>query len=131
MAWSPRALRINGWRYTGALRAETVTRAVCSGFLSQPQECQELLDHFAAHMGAADVKVDGVRMITFAVVMVFFVCISCFFGLMYKRSLKGRIQRDIREEVMLEVHQQMSQMGRYHKMPLEDDVAIDAYVEKC
>ena len=32
-AWSPRAIRINGWRYSGMLEADLVARAVCSGFI--------------------------------------------------------------------------------------------------
>lgn len=32
-AWSPRAIRINGWRYSGMLEADLVVRAVCSGFI--------------------------------------------------------------------------------------------------
>merc|ERR1719436_1275871 len=42
-AWSPRALRINGWRYSGILDADLVTRAICSGFIKQPDECAQLL----------------------------------------------------------------------------------------
>lgn len=30
-AWSPRALRINGWRYSGTLDPDLVTRAICAG----------------------------------------------------------------------------------------------------
>lgn len=35
-AWSPRAIRINGWRYSGMLEADLVARAVCSGFIHEP-----------------------------------------------------------------------------------------------
>merc|ERR1712216_795857 len=42
-AWSPRALRVNGWRYSGLLEADLVTKAVCSGFVDQPEECKSLL----------------------------------------------------------------------------------------
>merc|ERR1719436_1104619 len=42
-AWSPRALRINGWRFSGMLDADLVTRAICSGFIKQPNECKKLL----------------------------------------------------------------------------------------
>lgn len=38
-AWSPRALRINGWRYTGMMDSDLVTRAVCAGFTTKPKEC--------------------------------------------------------------------------------------------
>merc|ERR1711920_774871 len=41
-AWSPRALRINGWRFSGMLDADLVTRAICSGFIIQPSECATL-----------------------------------------------------------------------------------------
>merc|ERR1719291_479465 len=42
-AWSPRALRINGWRYTGMLDPDLVTRAICSGFITVPPECNQLV----------------------------------------------------------------------------------------
>merc|ERR1712048_14856 len=42
-AWSPHALRINGWRYTGMMDADLVTRAICAGFITQPQECADLM----------------------------------------------------------------------------------------
>merc|ERR1712157_35923 len=48
IAWSPQALRINGWRYSGPLDPETVLKAVCSGYDKPPQECSELLSGFAA-----------------------------------------------------------------------------------
>lgn len=41
VAWSPQAVRVNGWRYSGPLEPDTVTRAVCSGFVIVPKECAE------------------------------------------------------------------------------------------
>merc|ERR1712032_1619986 len=58
-AWSPRALRINGWRYSGILDADLVARAVCSGFINQPEECQQLLkprDPFVQQLPPRDDK---------------------------------------------------------------------------
>merc|ERR1712139_289451 len=40
-AWSPNAIRINGWRYSGALKADVVLRAICSGFLTMPPQCTQ------------------------------------------------------------------------------------------
>jgi hypothetical protein len=44
-AWSPHAVRINGWRYSGKLDADLVTRAACGGFIRKPAECQELIEN--------------------------------------------------------------------------------------
>lgn len=58
-AWSPRALRINGWRYSGILDAMLVTRAICAGFINQPRECHDLLtprDPFAAYVPQQQAK---------------------------------------------------------------------------
>merc|ERR1711963_1223769 len=41
-AWSPRALRINGWRYSGILDPELVATAVCAGFSKEPPECMQV-----------------------------------------------------------------------------------------
>jgi len=111
VAWSPRALRINGWRYTGMMNADLVTRAVCSGFLQQPSECQEILaprDPFAKYTGVPDADFEAVSLHTFIIVLSLVIIISCLLVLLYKRSFKNQVHRAIREEVMLEVQQQMS-----------------------
>merc|ERR1711871_1325962 len=41
-AWSPRAIRINGWRYAGPVEAETITRAICSGYIEKPARCAKM-----------------------------------------------------------------------------------------
>merc|ERR1712003_559142 len=60
-AWSPRALRINGRRYSGMMDADLVTRAICSGFISQPSECLDL----QAPVRVTIASVAGVSMQTF------------------------------------------------------------------
>jgi len=111
-AWSPRALRINGWRYSGVLDPDLVTRAVCSGFIRQPQECRDLVkprDHFRPFQ----TQQEGVSFNTFVAwlagtVLAGFGCL-----LLYKRYLKKDMRATLREEVMLEVQQQI---GEYRKM---------------
>merc|ERR1719326_1755081 len=44
VAWSPQALRINGWRYSGPLDPETVLKALCSGYVNQPTECSAFME---------------------------------------------------------------------------------------
>jgi len=108
-AWSPRALRINGWRYSGMLAADLVTRAVCSGFVSKPAECDALTaprDPTEKYKGAP--QEDGVSFKTLAgtgaAIIVFVALIAC----LYKRFIEKKMRTQIQEEVMLEVHNQMA-----------------------
>merc|ERR1712014_248723 len=103
-AWSPRALRINGWRYTGMLDADLVTRAVCAGFVQKPAECEELVtsrDPFAKFGGEVIEK--GVSFSTFILGLVGIAGFSCGTFLCYKKSLKDQVRSSVREEVTLEV----------------------------
>lgn len=111
-AWSPRALRINGWRFSGMLTADLVSRAVCSGFIHQPEECKSLFrprDVFKPYVIHAD---GGVSFGT----MLLWLSLTILFGfgcmLLYKRYLKADMRTTLREEVMLEVQAQMGQYGR-------------------
>lgn len=109
-AWSPRALRVNGWRYSGMLDADLVTRAVCSGFVTKPPECETLLqprDPHEKYTGAPPPE-PGVTLKTlagtgFAVLAFVIIC-----GCLYKRFIEKRLRVQIQEEVMLEVHNQMA-----------------------
>lgn len=108
-AWSPRALRVNGWRYSGMLDADLVTRAVCSGFVTKPPECEQLLqprDPKEKYKGAP--KDDGVSMktllMTGVAVLIFVALAAC----LYKRFIEKNMRVTIQEEVMLEVHNQMA-----------------------
>lgn len=118
-AWSPKALRINGWRYTGMLEADLVTRAVCAGFVKKPAECEDLIkarDPFAKYDGEA--IEEGVSFSTFLFGLAGIAAFSCGTLLCYKKSLKDQVQASVREEVMLEVQNAMAQYNRMHNSDL-------------
>jgi hypothetical protein len=114
-AWSPRALRVNGWRYNGMLSADLVTRAICSGFVKSPPECEDLLrprDPTVKYVGPPAARGTSAGTIVvgiFAVAAI--VCCSIF---VYRHMVSKNIARQIREEVMLEVNNRMDQ---YNKLP--------------
>eukprot|EP00435_Cladocopium_sp_Y103_P020026 s425_g4.t2 len=102
-AWSPRALRINGWRYKGQLDGDLVTRAICSGFVETPQKCKALIEPRNPFLPFAQSKETGVsfsQMVEAIVATALFgICIMYF----YKRALTRHVHTALREEVMLEV----------------------------
>jgi len=107
-AWSPRALRVNGWRYKGMLKADLVTRAVCSGFLRQPEECKTLFtkrDHAEKYTG--EVIRPGISAGLLAVSAVSVVLCSFCALLLYRQALEKKIRHQITEQVMLEVNDRM------------------------
>jgi len=115
-AWSPKALRINGWRYSGLLDANLVSRAICSGFIKKPRECEELLRKPSPFVPVPQ-KPSGVSLTTFfevvPAVLLSTVLILMLAGFLYKHSLKNSVRATLREEVMLEVQ---AQMGEYKQM---------------
>jgi len=111
-AWSPRALRINGWRYTGMMDSDLVTRAVCAGFTSKPKECQDLIaprNPFEVYAGSTQ---NGISISMFVGGLVSLAVLLCLTLLCYRRRLKVNIQHSIREEVMLEVQTQMASYSK-------------------
>jgi len=114
-AWSPRALRINGWRYSGIMDAELVATAVCAGFSREPEECVQVkvkdrsaFDPFVPVV----LRSDGVSPGTlFAFLLVMLAGIGVTFFL-YKQYLRKEMRMTIREEVMLEVEAHMGEYGR-------------------
>jgi len=114
-AWSPRALRINGWRYVGAMDAELVTRAICSGFINKPKECQELLQQKKPVVVYQQVEPNKgeIRMTTMFTGVGVLLVLSLVGFLVYRGQLKENIRMVLHEEVMLEVQ---SQMGEYRKL---------------
>merc|ERR1719456_683978 len=107
-AWSPRALRVNGWRYSGMLEADLVTRAVCSGFVNKPHECEELLkprDPTEKYKGKPEEP--GVSFRTLVGTGVAILILVSLAACCYKRFIEKRMRVQIQEEVMLEVHNQM------------------------
>lgn len=114
-AWSPRALRINGWRYSGVLDPDLVVRAICAGFIHEPWECDKIIrprNPFSEYHGAPTAP-PGVRWSTFLSVLIVLVSITAVGALLYKRHLKKDVRTVLREEVMLEVQ---AQMGEYSKL---------------
>jgi hypothetical protein len=108
-AWSPRALRVNGWRYKGILDAELVTRAVCSGFVKKPTECSEILKPRDPTVKYLTRDVGG---ISFSTLVVAFICLAAFIGcvmFLYRKFLNTSLHARIREEVMLEVTTKMEE----------------------
>mmetsp|Transcript_106397 Transcript_106397/g.211375 ORF Transcript_106397/g.211375 Transcript_106397/m.211375 type:complete len:287 (+) Transcript_106397:2-862(+) len=105
VAWSPLALRINGWRYSGPLDPETVLKAVCSGYVEPPVECSELLSGFAARFrwGPGTISLTTFLWTTMAMMG----CMMAMF-LLYRQHMTKSVRTLLREEVMLEVQTQMA-----------------------
>merc|ERR1712050_413095 len=94
-AWSPRALRINGWRYSGMLDADLVTRAICSGFTKQPKECKDLIaprNPFMNYFEQPQVVQNGVSFGTLVGWLLGFLGIGFFTMILYKRYLKKEMR---------------------------------------
>lgn len=111
-AWSPRALRINGWRYTGMMDSDLVTRAVCAGFTTKPQECEDLIaprNPFEVYAGSVQ---NGISVTMFVGGLISLAVVLCLALLCYRRHMKVNMQHSIREEVMLEVQQQMASYSK-------------------
>jgi len=114
IAWSPRALRINGWRYSGTLDADLVTRAICAGFVKQPDACGQLLEPVDPFKYDKPPETEGVGLGTFVMALLAVAAVTLAGLLLYKRSLTKHIHTTLREEVMLEVQ---AQMDTYKQLP--------------
>mmetsp|Transcript_45430 Transcript_45430/g.140813 ORF Transcript_45430/g.140813 Transcript_45430/m.140813 type:complete len:458 (+) Transcript_45430:2-1375(+) len=112
-AWSPRALRINGWRYDGRLDADLVTRAICAGFVRQPPACASLVEPVNPFKDPRPPP-GNVGFGTFILTLVIVAAFTLGALLLYKRSLTRHIHSALREEVMLEVQ---AQMDSYKQLP--------------
>lgn len=113
-AWSPRALRINGWRYSGMMDADLVTRAICAGFVSQPDECKTLLaprNPFEKYVKGMKVP-ESVSIGGVVIALVVFSALGVCALLLYKRALQMQLAKQVREEVMLEVQTQMADYSK-------------------
>eukprot|EP00812_Abedinium_dasypus_P009397 NODE_308_length_1682_cov_751.038722.p1 GENE.NODE_308_length_1682_cov_751.038722~~NODE_308_length_1682_cov_751.038722.p1 ORF type:complete len:486 (-),score=197.53 NODE_308_length_1682_cov_751.038722:225-1574(-) len=102
-AWSPHALRINGWRYSGTLDAELVTRAICAGFVKQPDICKHITEPVNPFK---DERPQGISVGSFVLAVVIVSLITLIAMFLYKRSLTKHMHSTLREEVMLEVQHQ-------------------------
>jgi len=106
-AWSPRALRINGWRYSGSMDADLVTRAICSGFVRQPDACKSLVEPVNPFKNMPRPASDGVSFSTMVTVLGIIGVLAFGALMLYKHTLPKSIHSALREEVMLEVQSQM------------------------
>uniref|UniRef100_A0A7S1AKZ4 PA domain-containing protein n=1 Tax=Noctiluca scintillans TaxID=2966 RepID=A0A7S1AKZ4_NOCSC len=112
-AWSPGALRINGWRYMGMVDAELVTRAICSGFIKRPWECNDIVrprDPFVRTIDKGPQLANGPLVVVGLLVLIFSI-MGAF--VMASSSLKSTARGLIRDEVMLEVR---SRVDDYRQM---------------
>jgi hypothetical protein len=100
-AWSPHALRINGWRYSGPLEASVVLKTICQGFSSVPDICNDV--HV---LRGADFRSISVGMAWLLVVCMLAIIAVAFW--LYRRNLTRTMKSLLREEVMLEVRSQMA-----------------------
>jgi len=116
-AWSPRALRINGWRYSGALDADLVTRAICAGFIHQPPACKALTEPVMKVLEEIQVPTGGIGFGSFFTSLLVVVCLAMAALMFYKRSLTQHIHSTLREEVMLEVQTQMADYAQLQDGP--------------
>merc|ERR1712151_230701 len=94
IAWSPRALRINGWRYSGTLDTDLVTRAICAGFVKQPQACKDLvepIDPFQNRGPTPAPPPGGVGVGSLAIALVLVAVLTLAALILYKRSLTRHI----------------------------------------
>jgi len=112
-AWSPRAMRINGWRYSGIMDPDLVTRAICSGFINRPAECTTLLNYRDPTNIKRYIVQEGISWLQVLWVVLILLVVSAIPLFLYKRYLKKEMRMSLREEVMLEVQ---AQMGEYRKM---------------
>eukprot|EP00929_Paragymnodinium_shiwhaense_P102246 TRINITY_DN65436_c0_g1_i1.p1 TRINITY_DN65436_c0_g1~~TRINITY_DN65436_c0_g1_i1.p1 ORF type:complete len:494 (+),score=102.02 TRINITY_DN65436_c0_g1_i1:89-1570(+) len=108
VAWSPQALRLNGWRYSGPLDPETVLKAICSGYTETPDECNALLSIYQHRPPPWVNVVSSLSFGTFAWSVVGLVMAVVVMFYLYRRYETTSVRRAIREEVMLEVQTQMA-----------------------
>ena len=100
-AWSPHALRINGWRYSGPLEASVVLKTICQGFSNVPSICYDI--HVLGHHDFRGISIGMAWFLT--------VCMLVTVGIafmIYRRNLTKSLRSLMREEVMLEVRSQMA-----------------------
>jgi hypothetical protein len=105
VAWSPLALRINGWRYAGPLDSSTVLKAVCSGFVEMPKICRTEGGITVQHIRHRT----GVSFFHALVVFILMILGAMVLLAVYKRFLAKSVRAALREEVMLEVRSQVQE----------------------
>ncbi|CEM08060.1 unnamed protein product [Vitrella brassicaformis CCMP3155] len=115
MAWSVLAIRINGWRFSGMLERNLVTKAVCSSFIEPPAPCKTLLKEMEGSLskvtnnkGVGAGPVTLILLVTLVLLMlVVIVAIAVYF---YQSYLRKSVRTALREEVMLEEQEKREQL---------------------
>jgi hypothetical protein len=118
-AWSPHALRINGWRYSGPLEASVVLKTICQGYSSVPEVC-----HHIPSVGLASMY-GGISTGMAWFLGLSMVCLVLLAFIVYRRNLQKTLRSVLREEVMLEVRSQMAD----YAMLAEDEEAVPKVLE--
>ena len=107
-AWSPTALRINGWRYAGTFTADPVAKAVCSSFVKPPPECAAIREaglHGIHHLPGQH----GIAWSTALLVFFLLVCVMLVIMMLYRRYLSHQLPAALRDEIQLSVKTEMAQ----------------------
>lgn len=114
-AWSPTALRINGWRFSGPHDSEIVSRAVCSAYVIEPPICKEISDPIPLQgVNVADNQYEGET----GVLTILFVLAAAVGCLGFVLHLHRRYMiRDVRSMFQSDVHMEVkSHMAQYAQL---------------
>lgn len=115
LAWSKYAVRINGWRFAGAIEPDGVTRAICAAYVTPLKECEALTNNKS--ILSKTLIDEGLSTSNFLFLLVALVLGMLIALMLYKRLFFTKyIQRALREEVMLEVQTQLADY-----VPLEEN----------
>lgn len=129
VAWSPWAVRINGWRYVGVIDPDLVTRAICSAYVKRPASCTAVLSRrrgvlanetamkeevrSAASIFVADSQAE--RTISLPVFLGFLGCMGAAVVFVGRRHLQSMYtEGSRRQDIAVEVHQQLE--NAYERM---------------
>merc|ERR1712232_1039968 len=75
-AWSPTALRINGWRFSGPHDSEIVARAVCSAYVVEPEICDDISDEIPLQGKNVEEDYEGAASVR-TIFLVFLSAVAC------------------------------------------------------
>jgi len=100
IAWSPQAVRINGWRYSGPLDPGMVLKAICSGYALRPPECDKLLSNQFYRFHWRDV---GDSLVTLLITFGVAVAILLTLGWAHQNYLKKATIKVVKEEVQSQI----------------------------
>lgn len=117
-AWSPLALMINNWRYSGPLDPEIVTRAVCTGYKNEQEECRKLFHPSVIEMMEGGIYVDEFHKDGFPLWAVILISIIggivglAISAIAFWKCILPRIKSNMRYAIMDEVRKEVSNYER-------------------